>query len=389
MIQLHKDHLLIACKYLQRVADRKSTNPALACVRIEPAVGETRLLATDLDRAIHITIPSGGATSKLAALRAKKAGAFLVDCSVLANAAATADADSFLGIDRDHIQVRIGGQASAIPVTMPEETFDVSSLIQSDWIAVSGQFDLDTLKRLLRVVSRDEARYAINGICWDKEGILISTDGRRLLQEPFTTPPPEIENDIILPADTCRLIPPRASVSIGNPKAGENIGGTIAFVATEKILTIRIFSRLVNAKYPNWRQVLPQHADHSLRINNDEAAANLRKIAKIAAPKKELDHTLLRIGSGRVTFEVRKDGTPCGSFTQAAILTGSPTDIAFNTNFLIDALEIGGDTFAYRDESSPAIITGVKPHTQILMPMRTAVAQHQPEPEPEPEEVEA
>jgi DNA polymerase-3 subunit beta len=378
MISIHKTHLLLACKHLQRVVSRNATLPSLACIKIEPAAKEIRFVATDLDRAVHITIPATWPGS-LAMIRAKKEGALLVNAGVLANAAATADSETFLHIGKDSLQVTIDGQLSTIPTATEGDPFDVSPLVQSDWMPVDGQFDLDTIKRLLRAASKDEARYTLQGIFWDREGRLIATDGRRMILEPFPALP-EIEGDIIIPTDTCQIIPPRAAISIGTQP-----NRRIAFVATENILTIRIFSKLVDGNYPNWRQVVPEAPPNSIRFNNQDAATSIRKLNKISSAKKDLDSTLIEItGPSRISFTIRKDGQSCGSFSQAAVITGDPQPVAYNTSYLIDALESGGDTFSYRDSLSPALISGVKKNTQILMPLRIS-ATPTPEPEPEPE----
>jgi DNA polymerase-3 subunit beta len=382
MISIHKTHLLLACKHLQRVVSRNAVVPALACIKIEPGLRDIRLVATDLTRVVHITIPFH-ASSNIAMIRAKKEGSFLVNAGVLANAAATADAETFLHIGKDSLQVTIDGQISTIPTTTEDQPFDVSSLTQSDWMPVEGEFDPDTIKRLLRAASKDEARYTLQGIFWDREGRLVATDGRRMILEPFHALPPEVERDVIIPTDTCQIIPARAAISIGKPKES---GHGIAFVATENILTIRIFSKLVDGNYPNWRQVVPEPALHSIRFNNQDAAASLRKLNKISSAKKELDSTLIEItGPSRISFTARKDGQSCGSFSQAAVITGNPQPVAYNTSYLIDALECGGDTFTHRDALSPALITGVKKNTQILMPVRTSNPTPEPQPEPEPQ----
>jgi DNA polymerase-3 subunit beta len=386
MIPIHKDHLLIACKHLQRAVNTRPTLPALACVHIEPGLHETRFTSTNLDQAVAASVPTSG--SKLAALRAKNAGSFLVDSGVLANAAASADAGTFLQLDRNCLQLTIGGQVSTIPITT-ESAAEFPPLPEVDWMPVSGQIDIDALKRLMRCASTDETRYILNSVHWDKEGLLVATDGRRLHTEPFS--PLEVDG-VTIPYAACRIIPPRASISLERPKDQESPDEPvvhlpsryIAFVATENILTIRIFSKLLDGRYPSWRQVMPDPTSHSVRFNNQDAAANLRKINKlVAGRKKELCSTLLEPSPGRITFHLRKDVT-IGSFTQPAVLTGNPEKIAFSTQFLIDALENGGDTFSYLDGMHPARITGVKQNTHILMPMRVTPPAANPEPDEAP-----
>jgi len=325
---------------------------------------------------------------------------------VLANAAASADAATFLQLDRNCLQLTIGGQVSTIPITT-EIAAEFPPRPEVDCMPVSGQIDLDALKRLMRCASTDEARYILNSVYWDKEGLLVATDGRRLHTETFT--PLEVDG-VTIPYAACRMIPPRASISLERPKEREMPenpvvkspkkskkaepahalpplpSGYIAFVATENILTIRIFSKLLDGKFPGWRNVMPDATSHSVRFNNQDAATNLRKINKlVAGRKKELGSTLLEPSPGRITFHLRKDEVTTGSFTLPAVLTGNPQKITFSTQFLIDALENGGDTFNYFDGETPARITGVKQNTHVLMPMRVTP---QPAPVVEPEAVE-
>ena len=364
MISIQKDHLLLACKYLHRVVPRKPSLPALACVLIDPTLNETRLIATDRQRTAHISIPTG---NKIAAMRAKQAGKLLVECGVLANAAATADAGTFLTLTRDQIQLTIGGQLSTIPITTNQVADELSdptkTELAGEWLPVSGIFDPDAVKRLLRCVSRDETRFILQGICWDAEGYLIATDGRRLHREPFHALPADLSADVIIPTAACEIIPPRAAVSL---KFGQS-SNYIAFVATENILTIRIYSRLIEGKYPNWRQVLPTLSGNTIRINNQDVAASLKKISKLHANNKDCTATI-EVGQGQITLRLPS----ISSFSAPAIIAGTPTSISFNTKFLIDCLENGGDTFDYQDETSPATITGVKRNQHILMPVRLA-----------------
>ena len=272
----------------------------LGCVRFVPTLADTRLIATDLTRTAHISIPTG---SKIAALHAKKAGPFMVDCAVLANAAATADPETYLSISKDTIRLTIGGQPSTIPVTCPQPDELADPVPQGDWTPLAGTFDLDTLKRLSRCVSKDEARYVLKGFFWDHEGKLVATDGRRMHFEPFC-PHPQLDYDIIVPTDTIPVIPPRASISTKTEY--------IAFVANEEILTIRIFSKLVDGKYPNWRAVVPPETLNSVRFDNQAAAKSLRNLARLVTSKAPDNSTIIECATGKVTFRVQSDGVSVG-----------------------------------------------------------------------------
>jgi DNA polymerase-3 subunit beta len=401
MIQIQKEHLAAACKHLLRVVPKKPTLPILGCIRIHQTPQSIHLTSTAIDRVIHITIPSlslGGIKSKIAALRAKREGAFFIPADLLASAADGADAGSFVTLERANIRIILNEQPSNIPVEGYGDAEWPDQIAGAAFTPVAGTFDPDATKRLMRCASKDEGRYVLMSIHWDAEGILIATDGRRLQREPFTpltqsignpqgaNDPSDTFKGITIPLEACKLIPARASIALAS--------GYIAFTATENILTIRIFAKLMDGNYPNWRQVTPQPSGKSVRFDNERAAESLRKINKIGSGKK-MDSTRIEVAKhsgnyGTITLTPRKDGKPCGSFALPAIVEGSPDAIHFSTQFLIDALENGGDTIDYADGMSPALITGAKGNTHILMPMRDGgtTTQPEPEPEPEPEEIE-
>ena len=92
-----------------------------------------------------------------------------------------------------------------------------------------------------------------------------------------------------------------------------------------------------------------------------------------------------------VTFTVtsKKDGTSCGSFSQPAIIKGNPCIATYDTKFLLAALDNGGDCFDAPDGTSPALITGIKGNTHILMPIRTSTPVETPCAEEQEEPCEA
>ena len=136
----------------------------------------------------------------------------------------------------------------------------------------------------LRCVSTDEARYVLNGIYWDGEGHLIATDGRRLHKEsahPFQLGE---HKGVIIPTAACKLIPERAAISLLAKE--EDPPRFIAFSASG----IRILSKLVEGNYPNYRQVIPEASGNSVRFDNTQAAAALRKLAAIAKDSPTYEH---------------------------------------------------------------------------------------------------
>jgi DNA polymerase-3 subunit beta len=366
MISIPKEHLVPAMRHLLRTTPRKPILAVLSCVKIAPVQGAILLTSTDLDRETTISIPAPKPIGLAAKLAANRAVPVVVPADVLANCAKSADPESAIHIAPASITFSIGGQASTVPVRgYNAEDFPDSPQETEHHLGVC--FDTDKIKRLLRCVSTDEARYVLNGIYWDGEGYLIATDGRRLHKESTeSTCPFQLgeHKGVIIPTAACKLIPERAAISLLAKE--EDPPRFIAFTAHQGILTIRILSKLVEGNYPNYRQVIPEASGNSVRFDNTQAAATLRKLA----PKGST--TLITPFPTGVTFSVRdKDSNPCGAFTQPAILKGNPCRATYDTKFLIAALENGGDCIDARDSLSPGLLTGIKGNTHVIMPIRT------------------
>ena len=376
---LNKELLAQSLRHLLRTTPRKPTLPILSCVKIAPVEGAILLTTTELDRETTISIPAPKPIGLAAKLAAKRAVPLVVPASVLANCAKSADAGSDIHITDKSVTFQIAGSWSAVPVQgYPAEEWPTSP--NGVEMLVGARFDTSRIKRLLRCVSTDETRYVLNGIYWDKSGDLVATDGRHLHLENSGYACP-IESGIIIPNAACKLIPENASVSLLVTKSEEPPRFAI-FTAQEKTLTIRILSKLVEGKYPNYRQVIPKPSGKTLRFNNEQAAASLRKLAAIAKttsvrlePSGIAKTTSVRLepSGNAITFSVKeyKDGTPCGSFTLPAVLKGTLESITFDTGYLITALENGGDCIDYADGLSPGLVTGLGTRTNIIMPMRT------------------
>jgi DNA polymerase-3 subunit beta len=374
MISISKEHLVPAMRHLLRTTPRKPKLALLGCVKIAPVQGAILLTSTDLDRETTISIPAPKPIGLAAKLAANRAVPVVVPAAVLANCANSADPESAIHIAPASITFSIGGQASTVPVRgynaedFPDSGTGVTGTLQTEH-HLGVCLDTDKIKRLLRCVSNDETRLVLTGIYWDGEGHLIATDGRRLHKEsahPFQLGE---HKGVIIPNAACKLIPERAAISLLAKE--EDPPRFIAFSAQQGILSIRILSKLEAGNYPNYRQVIPEASGNSVRFDNTQAAAALRKLAAIAKDSP----TLITPSPTGVTFSVRdKDGNPCGAFTQPAILKGTPCRSTYDTKFLITALENGGDCIDARDSLSPGLLTGIKGNTHVLMPIRTEPA---------------
>lgn len=348
------------------------------------------LCATDLEIYYAATLPSpppvGLLAQRLAALR--KPVEFLLPAEVLKQCASSADKDSDLDLTPEAITFQLGGQLTSVPCSNSYETTEFPPPPTTAAATGFVPLDSDPIARAVRCASQDEARYILQGIFWEGER-LIATDGRRLHAETDQAACPHPEG-FIIPIATAKLLDTPCEARITSNPGTAYID--IRFRTDG--LHFSLLSKTIEGNFPNYRQVIPADiSGDSVRFDNKEAARNLRKLFALRAGRKgEFTTALLEAIPHAVRFSIQHSADTLGSFTLPAIHTGSPDQIKFNLRFLIDALENGGDTIAFRDSISPAFITGIRKNFHVLMPMRTDSPAPQPadeEPETEPEEIEA
>ena len=115
-------------------------------------------------------------------------------------------------------------------------------------------------------VSRDEARYALNGVLFivkNDTGRFIATDGKRLaFIERKLNMPNEVELEVIIPAKTIGELMKALSSGEGNVRI-VRVQNQIIFQLNHTTLT----SRLIEGRFPSYEQVIPKTQKTRTQIN--------------------------------------------------------------------------------------------------------------------------
>ena len=142
---------------------------------------------------------------------------------------------------------------------------------------LSQESIVEMLKSVSYGQSNDENRYILNGVYFsfaDSKLTLVATDGRRLALTALET---EISEDntgsLILPAKTVaeleRLLGKGEKVKIAfNDR---QVAFEISIDDDETGLADQIYlvSKIVEGKYPNYRQVIPKETEHRVKVERE------------------------------------------------------------------------------------------------------------------------
>jgi DNA polymerase-3 subunit beta len=139
---------------------------------------------------------------------------------------------------------------------------------------------------------------------------------------------------------------------------------------------VSLSSRLVEGRFPNYRQLLPESYEHELRVSRDELLEVVRRIGLLAQK-----NAPLRLAFSEGTLEISAQTPDVGRASESLPVPfkGEPLEIGFNPDFLRDGLES-----AEAEELVVKLISPLRPgliessagdgsFTYLVMPIRLNV----------------
>jgi DNA polymerase-3 subunit beta len=278
--------------------------------------------------------------------------------------------DSVLTVKSPHYESRFNG--------IPADEFPLIPTITTDPVLT---LDAGTLKEALTQVvvaaSADEARPVLAGIYLyteDGELYLVATDSYRLAEKRL-----ELPGDI--PKALSMIVPARTMQELIR-LLGESTGDVEVYLDENQVMfrlgDVELVSRLIEGQFPNYRQIVPQHAETSFDIDT----AEFTRITKVAS-------LFARESAGSVRLEIKAEGevsisssdSEVGGNTSSAEceVAGDDGEISLNARYLTDALGVMKSpqvTFAISGKLSACVLSPTGPdvpedYIHIVMPLRT------------------
>jgi DNA polymerase III subunit beta len=201
---------------------------------------------------------------------------------------------------------------------------------------VPAQAFVETIGRVARSASRDETRPHLTGVLVSasaQELRMVATDSYRLsVKETTLDKAVEGSLEANVPARTLQELSRVAA-------AGGSDEIEIAALENQVIFNlgeVAISSRLVEGRFPNYRQLLPESYEHELHVSGPELLDVVRRISLLAQK-----NAPLRMAFSEGTLEVSAQTPDVGEASESLPVPfkGEPLEIGFNPEFLRDGLE--------------------------------------------------
>src|SRR5438067_6673694 len=264
-----KDELVQGLTLVGRAVSSRTAIQILSGILLEAQGDELRLAATDMELSLRAAVPA----------RVEGDGAVVLPGRTLVDIARLLPGDDVMIEHRasEAVVHVVSGSASYTLHTYDAEDFPrLPDLDEAQTFTVDREALLETIARVARAASRDEARPVLTGVLVQFVGgklVRAATGSYRLAvtETTLSSPAPELE----------AIVPSRALQELARV-AGD--GDEIAVGVQENQVLfsaggVWLTSRRIDGQFPNYRQLLPETFEHELTISRAELLDVVRRAA--------------------------------------------------------------------------------------------------------------
>jgi len=360
-----REALLSACQLASAAVSPRDVKPILRNLKAVAGDGRCTLLATDLELGIRLDVLG---------LRIEEPGeAILPVAKLIAILREARDNELTLDADPSACVVRGESLFFEMPSEDPTQFPEWPTFTEEKYHEISAGSLRDMIRKTAFAAADETARYSMTGVlCELEDGMLrlVATDGRRLAMTTGTATPfgghSTKGQTPVVPSKAMNLL--ERNLQDEGEVVKISIRPNDVLFRTERAV---IYSRLVEGRFPDYRQVIPKKPAAKVTLQVQAFQAAVRQAAIMTDDD-----------SKRVTFSFDKNkltlealgGTGNRSRVELAVeYDGKPLKIHFNPAFVIEMLKVlapdAGLTLDLIDGASPALFKSGSDYSYLVMPL--------------------
>lgn len=314
-ITCDREKLFAAFQIAASVVPNRSPKPILGNVKFDVTKDAAVLSATDLEIGIRIEVDGVDASTKgSAVLPVGRFGSILRESNDERLAIEVSDKGAIVRGDRSEFK---------LPSENPAEFPAVAEFHEEKYHEVAGRLFRELGRRTLFATDTESARYALGGVLLEmspEKIIAVATDGRRLAK--MEGPAKSVgghgsgDNVTIVPTRSMQLI----------ERALTDNDAEVRVVARQNDILVKssrvtIFTRLVEGRFPRWRDVFPaRRSAQKIEMTVGPLYSALRQAAVVASEESRgIDFTFgkgtlvlsgatAEVGQSRIEMPIAYDG---------------------------------------------------------------------------------
>lgn len=322
----------------ERVVGKQITLPILENILLQTDHGMLKISATNLEIGVFLKIGA----------RIEEEGEITIPARLLSNFVNNLPAESNISLlVVDQVLFIESGSSKAQIKGLPALDFPIIPELEGEFLfSLPAQEIRDAIPRLAVCVSPDSTRPELSGInmvLQKKEIHLAATDSFRLSEAIISLKTESERNFEVFMEKTTSIIIPLNTFSevfrvIGNDTQEIKVGIEESQIFFQ-VDNVRIVSRLINGKYPEYRQIIPQQFATRILLEK-ESALRAVKISGIFASNKAGEVKITADESKKsVTIQSKAEEVGENSTVLKAEISGSSQNAIFSPRYLADGIQ--------------------------------------------------
>ncbi len=368
-INTNRQELLKSLSRVQGIVVRKSTKPILSNCCLDASSGRLSIKATDLE--IGLTV--------------EQSAEIITDGSITLGAKQLFDIVKELPEDRVNIE---STPNDWVKIRSGKSNFKIMGLSAADFPNIPPVRDVggfkvdikdfqDLISKTAYAMSTDDTRYNLNGIFMERiensgENYLrlVATDGNRLsyMERPVDGKW-KLSHDVLIPRKG--ILEAKKMLDVGE--------GTFTMKVDEKQVTVQhenvtLMMRLVEGKFPPYKQVIPQDCKHGIKVGREDLLSSLRRVALVTNDR--VRGVKFKLSPGHLEISASNPDVGEAVEEMKAIYKGKTMEIGFNERYFSDVLSNLDDEQVFLrfkgEDVGPCVIRSEvdKGFLAVIMPMR-------------------
>jgi DNA polymerase-3 subunit beta len=362
----NREKLLHAFQTVAAIAPARSPKPVLQNVKLEVAADSATLMATDLEVGIRydvagIEVEAPGA----ALLPVARFGSILRESS-----------DATFRMESDHDGTTVRGERSQfkLPSENPLDFPAIAQFSDKSYYEIPARLLRELIRRTVFATDNESSRYALGGVKleWqDNKLTAVGTDGRRLAR--MEGPAQAVGQPA--PFGEVTVIPTRAMNLLERALAED--GSEVQLAVRQNDVLVKnpratIYSRLLEGRYPRWRDVFPRRENSlKLALTVGPVYAAVRQAAIVTSEESRgVDFTF---GDGTLVLAGQTAEVGQSRIELPIAYDGKPISIMLDPRFVIDFLKVLEPektfTLDLQDSDAAAVCTTDDGYGYVIMPL--------------------
>jgi DNA polymerase-3 subunit beta len=361
----HREGLLSAFQLASAVVPARDLKPVLRNLKAIAEQDRCTLLATDLELGIRL---------ELRGVQVKEAGESLLPVGrVLAILRESTDDE--LSIEANTQACFVRGQFNEFEMGGEDAADfpDVPAFTGESYHELPAGMLREMIRRTLFAAATENPRYAVTGVLWELEGNvarLVATDGRRLaVAEGNATPQGGHDTKgqtHVVPTKAMQLL--ERNLQDPDERVRVSLRPNEALFKAERAM---IYSRLVEGRYPPYREVFPKKQTVKISLGVGPFYTAVRQAAVMTDD--ESKKVVFSFNKEKLTLQARGAATGRSKVEMPIDYGGKTIEIAFDPKFLTDMLRVlnpeDGISLELVDGNSVALFKSGENYSYIVMPL--------------------